>query len=53
MKMDKDTDFALGEEQLTDLFFDATGYTFEQSTLYLSGLSFGFGASVNNLYSLG
>ena len=43
MKIDKDTDFALGEEQLTDLFFDPTGYTFEQSTLYLSGLSFGFG----------
>ena len=45
MKMDKDTDFALGEEQLTDLFFDPTGYTFQQSTLYLSGLSFGFGVS--------
>jgi len=26
-KIDKDTDFALGEEQLIDLFFDATGYT--------------------------
>ena len=45
MKMDKDTDFSLGEEQLTDLFFDPTGYTFQQSTLYLSGLSFGFGVS--------
>ena len=43
--MKKDTDFALGEEQLTDLFFDPTGYTFQQSTLYLSGLSFGFGVS--------
>ena len=42
-KIDKDTDFALGEEQLIDLFFDATGYTLKQSTLYLSGLSFGFG----------
>ena len=38
-KIDKDTDFALGEEQLTDLFFDPTGYTFKKSTLYLSGLS--------------
>jgi len=42
-KIDKDTEFALGEEQLTDLFFDPTGYTFTKSTLYLSGLSFGFG----------
>ena len=41
-KIDKDTDFSLGEEQLTDLFFDPTGYTFKKSTLYLSGLSFGF-----------
>ena len=46
-KIDKDTDFALGEEQLTDLFFDPTGYTFKKSTLYLSGLSFGFGVSDN------
>jgi len=46
-KIDKDTDFALGEEQLTDLFFDPTGYTFKQSTLYLSGLSFGFGVTDN------
>ena len=43
--IDKDTDFTLGEEQLIDLFFDPTGYTLEQSTLYLSGLSFGFGVS--------
>jgi len=42
-KLSKDEDFAIGEEQLTDLFFDATGYTMAQSTLYLSGLSFGFG----------
>jgi len=41
--MDKDFDFSLGEEQLIDLFFDPTGYTLEQGTLYLSGLSFGFG----------
>ena len=40
-KLSKDEDFAIGEEQLTDLFFDATGYTMAQSTLYLSGLSFG------------
>jgi hypothetical protein len=46
-KIDKDTDFALGEEQLTDLFFDPTGYTFKKSTLYLSGLSFGFGVTDN------
>ena len=39
----KDVDFSLGEEQLIDLFFDPTAYTLEQSTLYLSGLSFGFG----------
>jgi hypothetical protein len=41
----KDTDFSLGEEQLIDLFFDPTGYTLDQGTLYLSGLSFGFGIS--------
>jgi len=46
-KIDKNTDFALGEEQLTDLFFDPTGYTFKKSTLYLSGLSFGFGVTDN------
>ncbi|MBC8455684.1 hypothetical protein H8D59_00370 [bacterium] len=39
----KETVFVLGEEQLTDLFFDPTAYTFDKSTLYLSGLSFGFG----------
>lgn len=39
----KDTDFSLGEEQLIDLFFDPTGYILPQSTLYLSGFSFGFG----------
>ena len=44
-RVDKDTDFALGEEQLIDLFFDPTGYTLERSTLYLSGLSFGFGVT--------
>ena len=43
--MDKDSDFSLGEEQLIDLFFDPTGYTLDQGTLYLSGLSFGFGLS--------
>jgi len=41
--MDKDSDFSLGEEQLIDLFFDPTGYTLDQGTLYLSGLSFAFG----------
>jgi hypothetical protein len=41
----KDTDFSLGEEQLIDLFFDPTAYTLNQSTLYLSGLSFGFGVT--------
>ena len=41
----KNTDFSIGEEQLIDLFFDPTGYTLSQSTLYLSGLSFGFGVT--------
>ena len=41
----KDSEFALGEEQLTDLFFDPTGYTLNKGTFYLSGLSFGFGVS--------
>ena len=41
----KESEFALGEEQLTDLFFDATGYTLKKGTFYLSGLSFGFGVS--------
>ena len=45
--LDKDKDFALGEDQLSDLFFDPTGYTFKQSTLYLSGFSFGFAATDN------
>jgi hypothetical protein len=40
---DKNSDFSLGEEQLIDLFFDPTAYTLKQGTLYLSGLSFGFG----------
>ena len=44
-RTDKDIDFALGEEQLIDLFFDPTGYTLARSTLYLSGLSFGFGVT--------
>jgi len=41
----KNSEFSLGEEQLIDLFFDPTGYTMPQSTLYLSGLSFGFGVT--------
>ena len=44
-KINKDENFALGEEQLIDLFFDPTGYTLARSTMYLSGLSFGFGIS--------
>lgn len=43
--MNKDSQFSLGEEQLIDLFFDPTGYTLEQGTLYVSGLSFGFGVT--------
>ena len=43
--MKKDSQFSLGEEQLIDLFFDPTGYTLEQGTLYVSGLSFGFGVT--------
>ena len=41
----KNLEFSLGEEQLIDLFFFPTGYTLEQGTLYLSGLSFGFGVT--------
>ena len=44
---DKNSDFSLGDEQLIDLFFDPTAYTLKQGTLYLSGLSFGFGVSDN------
>lgn len=43
----KNLNFSLGKEQLIDLFFDPTGYTLDQSTLYLSGLSFGFGITDN------
>ena len=44
-KIDKNIDFALGDEQLIDLFFDPTGYTLEKGALYLSGFSFGFGVT--------
>ena len=42
---DKDIEFALGEERLIDTFFDPTAYILDDGTLYLSGLSFGFGLS--------
>ena len=41
----KDVEFSLGEERLTDTFFDPTAYVLDEGTLYLSGLSFGFGVS--------
>ena len=44
-KASKDVEFALGEERLTDTFFDPTAYVLDEGTLYLSGLSFGFGLS--------
>ena len=39
--------FILGEERLIDTFFDPTGYILEDGSMYLSGLSFGFGLSEN------
>ena len=42
---EKDIEFALGEERLIDTFFDPTAYVLDDGTLYLSGLSFGFGLS--------
>ena len=42
---EKDVEFALGEERLIDTFFDPTAYVLDNGTLYLSGLSFGFGLS--------
>ena len=41
----KDIEFAMGEERLIDTFFDPTAYVLDDGTLYLSGLSFGFGLS--------
>ncbi len=41
----KDIKFAMGEERLIDTFFDPTAYVLDDGTLYLSGLSFGFGLS--------
>ena len=42
---EKDIEFAMGEERLTDTFFDPTAYVLDDGTLYLSGLSFAFGPS--------
>ena len=42
---EKDIEFAMGEERLTDTFFDPTAYVLDDGTLYLSGLSFAFGLS--------
>ena len=35
--------FALNSERQIDVFYDPTGYTLDKSTLYFSGLSWGFG----------
>ena len=43
--LDKDAEFALGEEKLIDTFFDPTANVLEEGILYLSGLSFAFGLS--------
>jgi len=43
--LNKDAEFALGEEKLIDTFFDPTANVLEEGTLYLSGLSFAFGIS--------
>jgi len=42
---EKNIEFAMGEEKLTDTFFDPTAYVLDDGTLYLSGLSFAFGLS--------
>ena len=42
---EKNIKFAMGEERLTDTFFDPTAYVLDDGTLYLSGLSFAFGLS--------
>ena len=42
---EKNIEFAMGEERLTDTFFDPTAYVLDDGTLYLSGLSFAFGLS--------
>ena len=42
---EKNIKFAMGEERLTDSFFDPTAYVLDNGTLYLSGLSFAFGLS--------
>ena len=39
----KKTPYYYGDIQLTDLFFDPTGYCLAKDTLYISGLSVGFG----------
>ncbi len=43
--LNKDAEFALGEERLIDTFFDPRADVLEEGTLYLSGLSFAFGVS--------
>tara|TARA_B110000467_G_scaffold125517_1_gene117973 strand:- start:1889 stop:3244 length:1356 start_codon:yes stop_codon:yes gene_type:complete len=43
--MNKNSEFALGEEKLIDTFFDPTANVLEEGVLYLSGLSFAFGLS--------
>ena len=42
---EKDIEFAMGEERLTDTFFDPTAFVLDNGTLYFSGLSFAFGLS--------
>lgn len=37
--------FSAASERQIDVFYDPTGYTLSQGTLYISGLSWGFGAT--------
>ncbi|MFZ4619291.1 MAG: hypothetical protein ACOYNS_01930 [Bacteroidota bacterium] len=39
------TEFLYSKEQLTDIFFDPTGYTLEKGSVYFSGLSWGVALS--------
>ncbi len=43
----KKQEFYYGQERLTDIFFDPTGFTLERGSLYLSGLSWGVALSEN------
>jgi len=43
IKKSKKSRWYYGDERLTDIYFDPTGYILEEGTLYLSGLSWGYG----------